>query len=80
MNNIHVNNLLKTCNSNKTTKWYTDAFGVLINYYIDLLDITVDSNLRGSKFRDDSQLESNIIELMRSMFSFWKEHYNKAHN
>ena len=44
MNNIHVKNLLKTCNSKKTPKWYSDAFGVLINYYIDLLDITVDSN------------------------------------
>ena len=44
MNNIHVKNLLKTCNSNKTTEWYTDAFDVLINYYFDLLEITVDSN------------------------------------
>jgi hypothetical protein len=41
---------------------------------------TIRKNLRGSKFEDDSQLESHIIELMRVLFSHWREHYNKAHN
>ena len=39
-----IESLLLDCNNNnKNTKWYTDAFTILINYFIDLTEINVNS-------------------------------------
>ena len=74
---------------NPTDRDLIDKIGLLLNCIVqqNYRPIRSESTiedirniLRGSKFRDDSQLESQIIEIMRVLFSYWREHYNKAHN